>query len=367
MTRSHHLLLLGPVALALAVLGCGGTATTAVTADTGLPEPPKLQVGNTRLNAGEVDYARPRDFPFTITNAGGMPLELTLTHKSCSCASVDVPAPIPPGGQDKVVIHWAPIPGNTGAYTVSADLSTNDPNARTLKLAIDALIHPTVRVLIEGRENSSFVDFGDEPVPPGQKRERELQVFSTKLDKFDLDASTALPGFEIEKTPLAAGAPVDGARSGYKLVLRTTDKLPIGYVRTDLNLALRNLGGEPDRTLSIPVYAVIGSGIFSVSRPGLFLFQKPNITDEDTQRVDLTIISKAPDEKVEVASYEPKFLKVDPPQQLPGGRWRITAHLGNPDAAKFQPDAPVEGQVVLKVSGLDRPVPIRVKWSPLPK
>jgi hypothetical protein len=366
MTRSHRLISLGPVALALAAFGCAGNATTPATEAT-IAEPPKVKAGNTRINAGEVDYARPRDFAFTMGNAGGMPLELTLTHKSCSCANVDMPGPISPGQEGKVVIHWAPIPGNTGNYTVFADVETNDPQTKKVRLSIDAHITPLVHVFIEGRENNAFVDFGDDPVPPGKTRERELKVFSTKLGEFDLEAKTALPGFEIEKTQLQPGNPVDGARCGYKLVVRTTDKLPFGYIRTDLNLALSKMKDEPDRTITIPVYAVIGSGIFSISQPGMFLFRKPSITDEDMQRVDVTIISGSKKESVEVASYEPSFLKVDPPQSVGGGKWRITAHLGNPEAAKYQPDAPVEGQVVLKIAGLDRPVPIRVKWDPLPK
>ena len=157
---------------------------------------------------------------------------------------------------------------------------------------------------------------------------------------------------------------------GYTVRLRTTDRLPLGYVRTVLNLALSKLGSQPDRTLTVPVYAVVGNDAYTLS-PAALVFRKPNITDEDTAKVIVTFIVKPSKEKesVEVASYEPKFLKVDPPQSLGGGRWVITARLeqGNAEAAKFQPDAPVEGQVVLKVSGLDRPVPIRVKWDPLPK
>jgi len=371
MTRSHCLLLLFLLALGLPSLGCGGAVATTAAAP---PEsgPPKAELrGSATVNAGEADYAQPRDFTFTIANTGGKPLELTLTHKSCSCAEVRMPAgPIAPNAEGKVVVHWAPIPGNTGPYTVSADVDTNDPNAKSMRLSVQAHIRPLVRVFIEGRENNSFIDFGDDPVLPGQQRAREVQVFSTTLEHFDLD-DPKLPGFESKKTPLPPGTPVEGARCGYLLELRTTDQLPYGYVRADLPLTLRKLGDQPDRTISVPVYAVIGSGIFSVSRPGLFLFRKPNITDEDAAKVIVTFIVKPSKEKesVEVASYEPKFLKVDPPQSLGGGRWVITARLeqGNAEAAKFQPDAPVEGQVVLKVSGLDRPVPIRVKWDPLPK
>jgi len=369
MTRSHCLSVITGLALGLASFGCTASPTTTKPE----PEPagpPQVGIrGEKSISAGDVDYAVPRKFPFTVVNSGGTPLELTLTHKSCSCAEVEMPAgPIAPGADAKIVIKWAPIPGNAGPYTLFADLDTNDPKVKSLRLTVNALIRPLVRVFVDGKENNSWVDFGDEPIPPGDAKLREVKVFSTKLEKFDIDASCTLPGFDIKTTPLDRGSPVDSARCGYSIELKTTDKLPLGYVRTELNITLRNLGSEPDRTIHVPVYAVIGNGIFTV-RPSLFLFTKPKISDEDTAKVIVTFIVKADKEGIEVANYEPRFLKVDPPQSLGGGRWLITAHLepGDPEAAKFQADAPVEGQVVLKVAGLDRPVPVRVKWNPLPK
>ncbi len=368
MTRSHCLCSVTVVTLGLASFGCTASPTTNQSS-TEPAKPPKVEVrGDKTIDAGEVDYAKPRDFPFTIANIGGSPLELTLTHKSCSCAEVEMPAgPIAPGAASKLVIKWAPIPGNAGPYTLFADLDTNDPQAKVFRLTVTALIRPLVRVFVDGKEDNSFVDFGDEPIPPGQAKIREVKVFSTKLEKFDIEAACTLPGFDIKTTPLDPGSPVSDARCGYAIELKTTDKLPLGYVRTDLNITLRHLGSEPDRTIHVPVYAVIGNGIFTVV-PSEFRFSKPNITDEEAAKVILTFVGvKGSKESVEVASYEPKFLRVDPPLSLGRSRWLITAHLGNPEAAKFQADAPVEGQVVLKVAGLDRPVPIRVKWNPVAK
>src|SRR5438552_2142551 len=100
MTRSHRLFWLFALAFGLAALGCGGTPTTS--GDSSPPPdaaPPKVEVrGDSAVNAGEVDYARPRDFAFSVANIGGSPLKLTLARKSCSCADVTVPAdPIEPG------------------------------------------------------------------------------------------------------------------------------------------------------------------------------------------------------------------------------------------------------------------------------
>ena len=96
------------------------------------------------------------------------------------------------------------------------------------------------------------------------------------------------------------------------------------------------------------------------------MFHKPRITTEDTAKVNLTLTTAAGAGGVVVESYEPKFLKVDAPAKQPSGKWQITAHLPADDAeaAKYQPDGFMEGKVVLKVAGLDRPVTIRVKWVP---
>src|SRR5262245_15652222 len=106
MIRSHRLLLFITLTLGLASLGCGGAATTNAESSPTPPEgPPKAELrGGSAIDGGEMDYARPRDFPFTIANTGGAPLELTLTSKSCSCADVDVPASIAPGREGKLVV-----------------------------------------------------------------------------------------------------------------------------------------------------------------------------------------------------------------------------------------------------------------------
>ncbi len=363
------------IALGLSALGCGGTPTTS-----GGPPPeeaaapPKAEVrGETSLNAGEADYASPRKFTFTVANAGGSPLELKLDHTSCSCGQVEVPAsPIAPGSQGNVVINWTPAVGSAGAFTLAADVQTNDKKNKTLRFLVNAYVRPLVRVFVEGKENNSYVDFGDDPVPPGEKRTREVKVFSTKLKSFQLAATCSEPGFHIVATPLPSGSSVgdyDTVLSGYSLEISTTKDLPPGYVRAQLNFALSELGdGSPDRTLTLPVYAVAGQGVCAIS-PAAFLFSKPKISEEDAKKVWLTYINAAGKEEVTVDRVEPDFLQVDPPKKELNGKWLITAHLpaNNPEAAKYQADPPMSGKVVLKVAGLERPVTIQVKWDPLPK
>jgi hypothetical protein len=371
MRRLHTLWLFFVVALGCSLLGCGGTQTEGPTAVQPVESTrgPRAEFrGPTTIDAGEVDYARTREFVFPVGNPGGAPLTLKLVKRSCNCADVVLPAPIPPGAEGKVVINWAPIPGNKGTYTVSADLETNDPQKAKVELSIQATIKPLVHIFIDGKEENDIVDFGDGPILPNQPRTRELKLFSTELPQFALAPSCPLPGLKIETKPIKAGEQLGDyvARSGYTLELHASDQLPPGYVRTSLDLALSNLGDQPNRTINVPVYAVVGDSAFSVAPEGGFAFRKPRITDEDTAKVNLTLTTAVGEGGVVVESYEPKFLKVDAPVKQPSGKWLITAHMpkDDPEAAKYQPDAFMEGKVVLKVAGMQRPVTIRVKWDP---
>jgi hypothetical protein len=364
-----------PVLLLALSLGCGGTPTP--TGDSGPApgaRPPKAEVrGETTLTAADLDYARPRDFTFTVANTGGSPLKLEVAHKSCSCSEVTVPPPVAPDAEGQVVVRWTPAPGSVGDLALAIDVQTNDPKNRSLRFTVHGNVQPTVHVLVGGKEDRGYVDFGDDPVPPGQKRTREATVFSTKLKEFALTPGVSPPaGFEIASTPLAPGTSFgahDNALCGYKLEISTTNALPFGYVAAQLNLAVgKQSDGAPDRTITVPLYAVGGQGVCSVS-PAEFRFSKPTLAEADTAKVRLTFFSPSGKEEVSVASVEPKFLQVDRPVKGPDGKWLVTAHLptNNPEAARYQADPPLIGRVVLKVSGLDRPVTVRVKWEPLPK
>jgi hypothetical protein len=381
MTQSYRPRAACLLVLALAALGCGGTPTTSGPPPEPEPAaPPKAEVrGDANLNAAEADFGHTQDFTFPVANTGGSPLELKLARKTCSqkgCpgVQVDVPdAPIAPNSHGNVVMHWTPAVGTAGAFTFGADVQTNDPRTKVLRFAVAGRVRPLVRVFIDGREDNAEVDFGEDPIPPGDKRTREVTVFSTALKSFKLDAACDEPGFKIERKPLEPGTSVgeyDGVQSGYRLEIGATKDLPPGYVRTRLALTLSQLGdGQADRTITVPVIAVAGQGVCTIS-PGAFLFTKQKVSEEDSAQVRLNYINPPGKEDVSVESVEPSFLQVDKPKkELGGGKWVITARLpGNsPEAAKHQSDPPLRGKVVLKVAGLERPLTVPVKWEPSAK
>jgi hypothetical protein len=311
-----------------------------------------------------VDFGKTRNCPFKVANTGKAPLVLTLEKRSCDCALVDLPREIPPGEEGAVTIYWTPIPGSPTLYTLSAEIGTNDPDNRTLRLEVHARVKPSVRI---APENQSYIDFGDHPLEQGEPKNRELKVFSTELPAFELQAVSSNPdGLVVPPpTPLApqslvAGVPI---QSGYTVTLHKTDKLPLGYVRENLFLTIK-VPDQPERKLTLPVYAVVGQGAFKV-RPEKVIFNKPRITDGDSRRFRLEFILPSDQEQVEVVRKEPDFLEVKP-VPIRKGLWEVSVRIppGNTEAARFQPDQFMEGRIVLKTSPSSPEVAVRVKWDP---
>jgi hypothetical protein len=365
MTRAHHLLPLCVLTFGLASLGCTGSPTTGKEGKVKSPRP-RVAVAEPLQDAGEVDLARPYEFTFDVENTGKEALKLTLLKKSCYCAEVS-PAEleIAPGATGQVTLRWTPIPGQPSPYTVSLEYKTNDPDNPTQRLEVRARIKPVVRVFIPPNE-ADIIDFGDRPLDPDEEVVRRVTVFSTEVPKFTLEAASTHPGLVVTKEPLPAETPVNGytAKSGYVVEVKTSDKLPMGYVREDLRLTIK-VPNQPDRVITLPVYAVLGNGVFKV-RPETVVFKKPLLTEEDSFKVRVEFIVPSDKESVEVIKHEPAFLVVDKPVKIRPGVWEVTVRVpkNHPEAAKIQPDQFMEGRLVLKTSGSTSEVPVRIKWNP---
>jgi hypothetical protein len=370
--RHFHLLRALALVGVLTAVGCTGTPATPTKVADFEPLLPQVVYSPTTQEAGEVDYAKTLEFTFPIENAGGAPLTLTLVKKNCDCAQVEVPGEINPGEKGTIKIRWKPIPGLPTLYTLTADVELNDPDTPGLRFQVRARIKPKVRVW-NPPDDLGFIDFGDRPLERGEVKERELRVFSTELDAFTLQASATLPGLQVTTTPLPPTALVGGyqPRSGYSVVIRTTDKLPLGYVRDDLSLVVKTKEQE-EWKITMPIYAVVGQGVFNI-RPERIVFKKPQITDEDSLKVMLTFPGLTENEKVEVIEErtEPKgVVVVDKPERIRAGVWQVTVRLpgDKAQAARYQPDGFMEGRFVLRVTARQTAeVPVRVKWDPSEK
>jgi hypothetical protein len=345
----------------LVTAGCQSSPTTAAK-PAGPEEGPEVRVDPRVIDEGEVDLGAKYVNVFPVKNTGDKPLVLTLVKKSCSCGDIEVPSePIAPGAAANVTFRWSPLPGQIGPKVLSADFETNDARKdyRTLRLEVKFVTNPRIRL----EPAVTYLDFGSIKPRDRDTAELVLKVFSTKLDKFTLDASTGTPGLAVAAEPLAAGEVVGDrtAKCGYRLTVKTTDRMPLGYFRDDLLLKVKVAGEEP-QTFTLPVYAVVDNGAFAVT-PSEVEFTKPKVTDEDSKRVQVRFLVPSDKDSVEVLSVEPKFLTTTKAVKVGKGVWEFTVKLPkNSEAAKYQAEGFFEGQVLLKTSASDQPIPVRVKW-----
>jgi hypothetical protein len=360
------------LALSLIISGCYKPPQTTAQKDRAEASHlgPRAEAKETSIVDGEVDFAVPADFTFTIQNTGDEPLKLTVVKKSCYCADVRLPeGGIAPAQDGKVVLRWTPIPGMTGPHTISADLLTNDARNQNLRFEVKGNINPLIRI---APDDAGDVDF--DRIKPGQPAMREIKVYSTKLAQFGLDVKPADPALiRVSQTKLEPGSAVGDARiaSGYSVILRTTDKLPPGSLRSSfaINVAV---GKEPTRTITMPIFAEVENGIFRVM-PSVVEFRKPLATDEDSQMVRVQFFVPSDKDKIEIVKNEllgpdgkwiPGFLNCEGLQRLPAGQWQFKAVVpaDNPVAAQMQADGFWEGRIMLKAADSPVEVPLRVKW-----
>jgi hypothetical protein len=345
----------------LVLCGCQGAATSQPAPVRGADRPavPNAHAPETSYDFGEVDFTRPYTHTFSVANTGTAPLKLTLTRKSCHCAEVMLPpGDVAPGEKGPVTLRWVPIPGQAGNYTLAADFETNDPQTPRLRFEVKGQVNPLIRVW---PEDWFEIDFRQ--IHPGRPQERQIKVFSTSLSAFDLQATASHPGLEVSTSPLPPDSRVGDHRaaSGYAVTVRSTDRLPKGYFRETLRLAV---GGEHARQITLPVYGDVETGAVRVA-PQEVEFKKPRLTDEDSKRVRVQFLVPSESEKVEITRAEPSFLVVGTPQRLKNGLWEFTVQIpaGNAEAAKLQPDGFFEGRIVLRTSAAAAAeVPLRVRW-----
>lgn len=355
----------------LAATGCSATVPDSAPAKGAAERTgPRASAALRPAEAGDVDFAVPAEFPFSVKNTGDEPLTLTVVKKSCYCTDVRLPeGPIPPGQTGTVMLRWTPIPGSPGPHTMTADVETNDPRTPSLRFEVKGTVNPSIRI---APEDVGDIDF--DRTAPGQVALREIRVFSTRLPAFELDVMPADPLLVRAKvTKLEPGTTVGEARvtAGYSVVLQTTEQLPPGSLRSSLALVVKP-PGEPARTITLPVYGEVENGVFKVL-PSVVEFRKPRAAEADSQKVRVQFFVPSGKDKVEVVRSEvlgldgkwtTGFLKIEGLRRLPNGQWEFSVAVpaNDPVAIRFQPDGFWEGRIFLRASNSPAEVPLRVKW-----
>jgi hypothetical protein len=353
--------------VSISLVGCPGSATVATAKEekAAVKTGPRLEIKQTQYDAGETDYSVMRECKFPVRNAGDQPLALTLVSKSCICTEATMPGELAPGQGGEVVLRWTPLPGHVGLHHILCDIDSNDKTKPSVTLEVSGNINPMIRI---APEDLAFIDFYR--LSPGDVKPREIKVFSTKLEAFDLDAKADVPGLKVTKTKMELDASnrIGDARPkcAYSVVLETTPQLPPGYFTGNLVLTVKPTEGAA-RDIPMHIYGEVANGLFKVL-PDEVEFKKPKLAEGDARLVLVQFTDPSKKQTLKIVKIEPAFLQCGEPKAISdaAGRWQFSVSIPPNDAqaAKVQPNNFFEGRIVLQASGSDAQIPVRVKWNP---
>lgn len=94
------------------------------------PEPPRIVVTPPEFDFGEVGPELAVSHVFTVTNAGGAPLDITGVSTSCGCTTATIEATqLQPGESTALTVTFDPQAHNgaTGRFLRLVYLRSNDP------------------------------------------------------------------------------------------------------------------------------------------------------------------------------------------------------------------------------------------------
>lgn len=223
---------------------------------------PKVVCEEDTHDFGVMDSHATGRYTFTLTNAGSAPLKLAKGKTSCKCtAAVPEDRTIPPGGSGRVAVEWTGE-DQTGSFTQTATIITNDPAQREVTLTIKGRITLAVLAvpstltlsgLAAGEERSAKVKlFGF--------RSKPLEITAHEFSNPD-NAESFLVSFE----PLSADqiADEEDATSGQLMRVTVKPGLPQGAFQQRI---LLTTNCEEAPTVKVPVRGMIGSEISIVGK-----------------------------------------------------------------------------------------------------
>ncbi len=124
------------IALALLVVGVGvgyGWLRAAPS------EPPRIVVTPGEFDFGDIGPELAVSHVFTVTNAGGAPLDINAVDTSCSCTTATIEATwLRPGESTALTVTFDPQTHNgaTGRFLRLVYLRSNDPETPELQLKV---------------------------------------------------------------------------------------------------------------------------------------------------------------------------------------------------------------------------------------
>lgn len=190
---------------------------------------PKVQIVNgSEFNFGEMERHGTRSHEFEIKNIGKAPLSLVKGETTCKCTMNKlIDGVLPPGESVKVELEWiAKEVGPDMVFMQTADIKTNDPSRKVIRLTIRGNIRTSVKVLPSPLVMSSIL--------ASRGAEGEVVIYSYRTDDLDFVRTKVDPKLKgliepvVEPLTSEELAEDELARSGKKLKIRLKPGLPLG-------------------------------------------------------------------------------------------------------------------------------------------
>ena len=286
---------------------------------------PKVVVlGGGEYEFGDMVVGAELEHYFEIKNEGDAPLVLEkVENTSCKCTIAELPKEkIQPGQSGRVLIKWK-TEQHAPQFRQYAELSTNDPEARLIRLSVSGSVTENVRVV---PRDIAFVGLGDAEV-----RTAQVRVFAyhqTDLEVLDADllVSDSASSFDISKRPLTPEevAAEPAALTGWAVDVTVKPGLPLGSIQQTIRLHT-NL--DDAQSLDVPVEGNVISDIALTGGPeyrsDFDLVILGGVPRDKGRTFTMNLFVKGPyrdDVKITVASTDPSDVlqaRIGEPQILP--------------------------------------------------
>lgn len=242
-------------------------------------EAPKLVIGETSFNVGEVKKGSLAQHTFTLKNEGSGILEIKNVAPMCGCTATDFTKTIAPGQEGKVTLS-VDTSTFSGAIAKSAEVYTNDPQKEQFTLMLNMIVVGDDK--LKGVPVGAFVvgpsNQWQARAPRGLSANGIIAVTNTSTKPIRITKmETGSEAFNVKMDTLQEG-------QRYSLNFTSKETLPAGVHKQIVKLMTDN-PEQPvlEVSLEVNVYPAV-----SVS-PASLNFDKVNVSDPEA---DLTFVSK---------------------------------------------------------------------------
>lgn len=220
-------------------------------------------VNGERHQFGTMNRGAKKSHVFLFKNTGNVPLTLELGETTCKCTLGKlVDNQVLPGETAEVKLEWEGKASST-EFSQTAQIITNDPQRRLVRLTIEGLLEDAVRVMPE-RVHMPNVAAGTETKRVirllSSDAETPLEIEGHSFLREDLAEHFDVAWRPLESSELKAGP---RAASGAEVTLTVKPGIPTGNVEQVLHLNL-NIADRPE--LDIPISGNVVGDISIVGR-----------------------------------------------------------------------------------------------------